>query len=334
MIRPIQYLRGIAAMMVVWHHSLGQVDGTMNFIRLPPFGQYGVDLFFMISGFIMLVTTWDKPVTPLEFIGNRVRRIVPLYWLTTLLMLGVAIIAPGLFKTLKFDVASILKSLFFIPYDSLSFPGSIWPLLVPGWTLNYEMFFYALFAGTLLVERNWRVPIMVAVLSALVVAGYALHPSGAALQVYTNHMLLEFGAGMILGRIWVMRKHARRGGGHAVLMALGDASYSIYLTHIFTLGALRIIWVRVVPDASMASSIALMAVSLAVSALVGYGVFRWVEKPLTDRLRGLVVRRDAARVLKRFFNWLSGPMHTHCIVCEAKFSKPQKSFRCHECDAW
>jgi peptidoglycan/LPS O-acetylase OafA/YrhL len=71
-----------------------------------------------------------------------------------------------------------------------------------------------------------------------VIAGYALHPSGAALQVYTPHMLLEFGAGMILGRLWVMRKHARRDAGHAVLMALGDASYSIYLAHIFTLGAL------------------------------------------------------------------------------------------------
>jgi exopolysaccharide production protein ExoZ len=67
MIRPIQYLRGLAAMMVVWHHSVGQVPATLNFIRLPMWGVYGVDLFFMISGFIMLVTTWDKRMTPTEF---------------------------------------------------------------------------------------------------------------------------------------------------------------------------------------------------------------------------------------------------------------------------
>jgi exopolysaccharide production protein ExoZ len=154
------------------------------------------------------------------------------------------------------------------------------------------MFFYALFAATLLVGRNWRVPIMVGVLSALVIAGYVLHPSGAALQVYTNHMLLEFGAGMILGRLWVMRKHTRRDGGHAVLMALGDASYSIYLTHVFTLGALRVVWVRLVPDASMTSSVMLMAVSLTVSASVGWLCYRLIERPLTKWIsrRRLVVK--------------------------------------------
>jgi exopolysaccharide production protein ExoZ len=296
MIRPIQYLRGIAAMMVVWHHSVGQVPATLNFIRLPMWGVYGVDQFFMISGFIMLVTTWDKPITPMEFIQHRIRRVVPLYWTATLLMVAIAIVAPALFKTLKFDAASILKSLFFVPYESLAEPGKLYPLLAPGWTLNYEMFFYALFAVTLLVGRNWRVPIMVGALSALVIAGYALHPSISPLQIYTSPMLLEFGAGMILGRLWVMRKHARRGGGNAVLMALGDASYSIYLTHIFTLGALRVVWVRIVPDASMASSVVLMAVSLTVSAFAGWLCYRWVERPLTKGIsrRRLVIRLEVA----------------------------------------
>ena len=104
-------------MMVVWHHSLKQdIPLSPIFHRIPQLGPLGVDLFFGISGFIMLVTTWGKSVTPAEFMGHRIRRIVPLYWMATLLMVGIAIIAPALFKTLKFDASSILKSLFFVPY--------------------------------------------------------------------------------------------------------------------------------------------------------------------------------------------------------------------------
>jgi exopolysaccharide production protein ExoZ len=291
-IRPIQYLRGIAAMMVVWYHSVGQIEQTKQFISVYEFGRYGVDVFFAISGFIMLVTTWDKPITPMEFIGHRIRRVVPLYWTATLVMVGAAIIAPHLFKTLQFDAVSLLKSLFFIPYNSLSFPGTIFPLLTPGWTLDYEMFFYALFAISLLVGRRLRLPLVIGALCLLVIGGYVLHPSNIPAQVYTSPRLLEFAAGMILGRLWVTKKHAPNKRNVPLLTTLGDSSYSIYLTHIFTLGALRIVWVRLVPAATMTSSIMLMAVSLAASATAGWLCYRLIERPLTKLIsrRRLVVK--------------------------------------------
>src|ERR1700731_4366402 len=87
-IRPIQYLRALAALMVVWHHGLNQVPGVARYIALPDFGPSGVDIFFVISGFIMLVTTAGQEVTPGEFFRRRVIRVVPLYWLMTLLMLA------------------------------------------------------------------------------------------------------------------------------------------------------------------------------------------------------------------------------------------------------
>lgn len=276
-------------MMVVWHHALGQVRLAPQFAKIPQIGGYGVDLFFIISGFIMLVTTWDKPIGPAEFIKHRIRRVVPLYWLATLLMVGAAVVAPALFKTLKWDAEALVKSLLFVPYYSLSFPGNVEPLLVPGWSLNYEMFFYALFAGLLLVGRNWRVPVMVGVLSLLTAAGLIWRPTAAALVVYLNPVLLEFGAGMILGRLWVMRKHPRRDGGNAVLLALGDASYSIYLTHLFTLGALRVLWVRLVPDVTLESSVAFVALCMTSSAIVGWACYLLVERRMTAR--GLVSGR-------------------------------------------
>jgi exopolysaccharide production protein ExoZ len=329
MIRPIQYLRAIAALMVVWHHSLGQVPGVWQFIRVPEFGPSGVDLFFIISGFIMLVTTDGKEVTAREFFRNRIVRVAPMYWLMTMLMLACAVLAPSQFRTLKFSGAAILQSLLFIPYDSLSFPGETLPLLVPGWTLNYEMFFYALFAVSLLVPTRFRLVSLVSTLGALVLAGHVVEPTNPILSTYTNPRLLEFAAGAIMGHFWIrgvlrvrllfsviwiglgiwllamvgempdspMEGAALIVGGclnpalaglqSRVMLALGDASYSIYLSHIFTLGVLRTAWVRLVPHVTLVSAIAFMAVALIASAVAGFAVYRWVESPLTARLRGV-----------------------------------------------
>jgi exopolysaccharide production protein ExoZ len=330
--------------MVVWHHSLGQVPGVWQFIRIPEFGPRGVDLFFVISGFIMLITTDGKEVTAREFFRHRIIRVVPLYWLMTLLMLACAILAPGQFRTLKISGAAILQSLLFIPYDSLSSPGQAWPLLVPGWSLNYEMFFYALFAVSLLVPTRFRLASLLSTLGALVLAGHLVAPTSPVLSTYTNPRLLEFAAGALIGHFWirgVFRVHLLAsvlciGLGAYILammselpdwapmvgaalivggslnpalgelrsrlfLGLGNASYSIYLTHIFTLGALRVVWVRLVPHVSLESAIAFMLVALAVCAAVGFAVYRWVETPLTSWLRGLAGRRPISAGLRPQF---------------------------------
>lgn len=297
----VQYLRGLAAMMVVWHHALGQVPGTFNFIHVPEFGPLGVDLFFTISGFIMLVTTWNKPMTPSEFLWRRLCRIAPLYWIATLAMVGIAALAPSLFKTLQWDGASLVKSLGFIPYDSLAAPGRIAPLLVPGWTLNYEMFFYVLFAGSLIFIPRDGFKVVLLTLLFLVLAGLIVHPTTPVWSVYTSARLLEFGFGMVIGRWYVSRKWKRRDVAYPALSALGDASYSIYLTHIFTLGALRVVWSAVVPQASMASSVILMAISMALCAFVGWLSYRLIEVPIAKALKG---RRPSgvARWFKNQYN--------------------------------
>jgi exopolysaccharide production protein ExoZ len=322
-ILSIQYLRAFAALMVVWHHGLNQVPGVSQLINAPEFGPRGVDLFFVISGFIMALNTAGKDVTPFEFFRHRVIRIVPLYWLVTLCMLGCAVIVPSAFKSLQYSPAAIAKSLLFIPYDSLSFPGEIWPVLVPGWTLNYEMFFYALFAVSLLVPARYRLTSLVATLVALVLAGLA-HFVNPILVTYTNPRLLEFAAGAVICHFWI-RGVSRVSlwvsaawiglgawllvtgwepatgaalivGGclnsalaeieSPLLLALGNASYSIYLTHLFTLAALRIVWTHAVPHVSLVSAVAFMAVAIALCAVAGWLCYRWIERPMTDALRG------------------------------------------------
>ncbi|MEY2952412.1 MAG: hypothetical protein RLZZ401_499, partial [Pseudomonadota bacterium] len=95
----IQYLRGVAALLVVWHHAGGQVPGISQFLPERGFGVSGVDLFFVISGFIMVLTTEGKSVTPWQFLQRRLVRVVPLYWPLTITVAVLATLKPELFKT-------------------------------------------------------------------------------------------------------------------------------------------------------------------------------------------------------------------------------------------
>lgn len=329
-ILPIQYLRGIAAMMVVWFHAAEQLPRVKTLIP-NTFGNSGVDLFFVISGFIMVITTTGSAISPVEFMRRRIIRVAPLYWLLTLAMVGAALAAPALFRTLIVTPTTLVESLLFVPHFSNSFPTMAWPLLVPGWTLNFEMFFYLVFALSLALPGRWRVIGLAGVFAALVSAGLLFGPfDAAAARVYTSLIMLEFVAGAALAKWWLQhrteppraisaiaivlgfalllaRDSAPLGTGTQMtgavlivfgalnaafagtrlplLRALGDSSYSLYLTHLFTLGALRAVWVHVAGGSTgMASIAGFMATGLVLCAAVGYASWRWLETPLTRRL--------------------------------------------------
>jgi exopolysaccharide production protein ExoZ len=315
MIRPIQCLRGIAAIMVVWHHARTQLPGLEQ--ALPwSFGTSGVDLFFVISGFIMVTATAGRDVRPLEFLLRRAIRVVPLYWGITLLMVCAALVAPALFRSIDPSPDHVLLSLLFVPHWSPSFPGVAWPVLVPGWTLNFEMAFYAIFAASLLTPSRHA---LLAAIGLLVGLGLALKPAGAALQTYTSPMMLEFALGVVIALYWqrfrVSAVAAAAALAHgAVLLALrdtwgivpqvigaglvvfgalhfdwrnrlllvlGDASYSVYLTHLFTLGVLRVV---------LKDPVAFMPAALVACSAVGWLSYRLVEVPTLRWLGHLTVR--------------------------------------------
>jgi exopolysaccharide production protein ExoZ len=327
-IRPIQYLRALAAMMIVWVHSLYIIPGTVERLGVPNFGGNGVDLFFVISGFIMVVTTVGKKVTPQRFFLRRIIRVVPLYWLATLAVIACAA-AKHSFNE-PYPPAAIVKSLLFIPYSSLEVPRGVWPILQNGWTLNYEMFFYSLFALSLAAPRRVRLPSLAVTLGSLVVIGRVFGPFGSPLALfYTSAFLLEFVAGMILAHGWL--RHGSRdsllqsallivfglycmGSTHSrlivmsgafilvagclnpricairnrPLLELGNASYSIYLTHEFVLEALAWSWIRLIPLATWASAALFLVLAPVLCALAGCLCYRCIERPLTSQLRRLV----------------------------------------------
>ena len=204
MIRPIQYLRAVAALMVVWVHALYIIPGAARQFDVPNFGGAGVDLFFVISGFIMVVTTAEKEVTPVQFFCRRIVRIAPLYWLATLAMIAGAAYRDS-FKSPGYPPFAIAKSLLFVPYTALwGHPGNVYPILAQGWTLNFEMFFYSLFALSLAAPRRLRLPGLAVTLVSLAVIGKLFGPFVQPLAVvYTSPLLLEFAAGMILAHGWL-----------------------------------------------------------------------------------------------------------------------------------
>jgi exopolysaccharide production protein ExoZ len=201
-IRNLQALRAVAALMIVAVHLSGP-DGAMHkYAGADPLwwlhagGQAGVDLFFVISGVIMVVTTWrdfGRDGAPRSFLLRRVARIYPLYWVVTLPILVVFLIRPDLVNSSAVAKPQIIPSFLLLPQ-----PG--YPLLIVGWTLVYEMLFYGIFALALLLRLRWLAWILLA-WSAFVVAlqlafGDATNPW---LVVLANPMNLEFALGVAVG---------------------------------------------------------------------------------------------------------------------------------------
>jgi exopolysaccharide production protein ExoZ len=217
-VRSIQYLRGFAAFGVLVFHAAERAGGAFGL------GAAGVDVFFVISGFIMWVVTCNRPPSPGQFLWRRVQRIVPLYWGLTLLVATVALAAPWVFPAMQVTAEAVIKSLFFVPYRDQT--GLIAPLVIPGWTLNYEMFFYVVFALGLLTPTRLRAWLVTAALVALVAARPLGDVSNPLWATYTNPLLLEFGAGLWLGKAWMEGRlpGVRTGWALVVLGLLGFAA--------------------------------------------------------------------------------------------------------------
>ncbi len=336
-LHALQYLRAIAALLVVYSHATMQVPAWKEL--LPYTGAYGVDIFFIISGFIMVYIT--KPnATPMNFLVNRARRVVPLYWFFTLLMALILFFLPSVFKTGEFSWLTLVQSLFFIPHYSLQNPDFVWPIVAPGWSLNYEMYFYILFAVSLLFAQQFRVAFITVAITVVWAIFTAMDSSVAIPRFLSDPAVFEFVAGMLLALAWKRGVTLSSTAGWVLVIAgfvivsvaptdihhwlrislpsflivfgflyiqvpvsrfglmLGDSSYALYLSHIFVLGALR----AIVPDNLPATPMyawGFIIVSLIITTLVGIVVHFLVDNWLLreERLSLFQGREHAARRL-------------------------------------
>lgn len=197
----IQYLRGIAAFMVVLFHLEVQLS-KLGYEGYWPQGlAAGVDIFFIISGFIMWVTTAGKAMTPANFWYRRIIRIVPLYWALTTLMIVIGLVAPQLVQVPTGDFGYLAASYFFVPSTN-PITGDVKPVVPLGWTLNYEMLFYVIFGLLLLARPIVRFWGTVGVLFILVFGGAFLGlDRHTPIGYFTSGIMLEFAWGMGLGYV-------------------------------------------------------------------------------------------------------------------------------------
>jgi exopolysaccharide production protein ExoZ len=340
----VQYLRGLAALLVLASHALlyPLVSQPLVYGRL---GWLGVILFFVISGFIMVTVTESGRFDPIGFMRRRVQRIVPLYWAFTLVAAALALVAPQLFKTTVFDAQQLLLSLAFVPFHNAASHG-IHPLYKLGWTLNYEMFFYVSFALLAMVTARRRLLWLTMAYLAMAIIGQVWPPDSAFAQFYTSYMPLAFVAGAWLGLAHIEGRLGRISGpligaigvlaamglvegfswgGEAVeditafagflIFALGavgllvrfdnevprialmewigDASYSIYLAHIFAVAMIAGIWLHFFGRGVPGAALAITALSVVGGTGIGMVLYRKLELPLLNWFRARSVEQRA-----------------------------------------
>ncbi|MFO1100194.1 MAG: acyltransferase [Xanthobacteraceae bacterium] len=205
MLGSIQALRAIAALGVVIGHLWPEFS-RFGYKDFPNFivGASGVDLFFVISGFVMVYSStsfFAASRGSRTFSLRRLARIAPLYWLATTLFLVYLIyifrnqsIAEMLVIN-DLSWPSIAASYLFWPYPRPG--GGTHPALAVGWTLNYEMFFYVVFAIALFLPRRSAVVAVSAALLALpeIVPHLGLSPSNP-LNIWGAKLIYEFVYGM------------------------------------------------------------------------------------------------------------------------------------------
>ena len=332
----IQALRGVAVLVVVLFHLviIERKFGGSSTI-LPgwlQFGMFGVDLFFVISGFVMVMVTRGKfqnVKQSLLFLYHRVSRIYPLYWVYTTVALIVFLIQPSWVNSSQGNQVDILASYLLLPDELL-------PLVQVGWTLIHEMYFYLVFFLIMLFlpEKFLSASLLI---WGLVIAVFGSSAGNPYSEIIFSPLTLEFLFGCLIAVHYYNAKEIKMNGAllaalaaigliaailgylHSVsqisaapygwsrlgyygipaivivfcginaerngfvfpnvLTQAGNASYSIYLSHLFTVNVVGKIWGLFAIASTFDNYIAILA-AFVLAMVVGFISYQYIETPL------------------------------------------------------
>lgn len=218
----IQAFRGVAALMVVFYHGSRFISpyGTgLGDKIFGAMGSLGVSLFFVISGFIMALTTTSSDGSLRyfkTFAIKRISRVWPAYVIATLALIVFVRYGIGFFSASE-NIINLLYTISFIPYGELAPPSFGYPLLAVGWTLNFEMYFYLIFGLSLLFGKlRWVIFSAWIVISLILLPyftdGYFSFSTGTNYRSTSNYFHLitspiiwQFCAGVLIG--WLYKKN-------------------------------------------------------------------------------------------------------------------------------
>lgn len=337
----LQILRFVAAMLVAVMHITQAISihitGRGESVYWGT-GAVGVDIFFVISGFVMMISTarlpadgTRRPAQAWIFIKRRILRIVPLYWFYTLLKAGLLLAVPALAAKSTIDPGHLAASLVFVP--AVAPWGLVQPTLPVGWTLNFEMLFYLVFALAIAVGApriRWCLLAFLAIFAAArlysgsvplafyaqsiifefiigvafaqallrygpgpLAAGAALLAGGVVFTFFlgwnpASDRLFPWGIGsaaIVLGVIWLERLFDAKGWARP-LAFLGDASYSIYLSHTFVVPAC----VVALKQLGLLDPLAALVLTSIAVMVAGAASYLWIERPLIALFKRFLFR--------------------------------------------
>lgn len=192
MIYSLQILRLFAASLVVFEHAVGE------FSSIRPFGYIGVDIFFVISGYVIGMS---EVRSPKRFLIKRLIRIIPLYWLVSVFFLIAVLFVDGATSHSKVDWYYWFSSLFFFPVSNSQI--EFYPFFKIGWSLNFEMLFYITFAVAMFVDRIRAVQISLFIIIVISTACYTA-VDGDFNKSYLY--LMEFCCGLLISKAWLRHR--------------------------------------------------------------------------------------------------------------------------------
>jgi len=337
----LQGLRGVAVLGVVLFHMMSvESKFSGGDILLPPFldfFQLGVDLFFVISGFVMVIVSrgrFQRSTEAKRFLFNRVSRIYPTYWLYFFITLAVYLVQPGMVNS-GHGSSNLLMSFLLLPNDKVL-------LVMVAWSLVFELWFYVMFTGFLLFKER-GLPLLLGGWALVIVVFNALQnwqDYGAAWKIILHPYSLEFIVGAALALFFYSRHSARIptsavcallgiallvgipligvyrlydsqdllrmfsvGGTFGLLVltlallerrnligvpnalvAVGDMSYTVYLSHLLVLGVIGRVWsVFGAHPESLLDNLLFAVLMMAAAVCYGWVGYRCFEKPVLDR---------------------------------------------------
>lgn len=326
MIFSIQYLRFIACIMVVVLHITKKISlnsgGEDGYFYL---GASGVDIFFVISGFIMAYISNKKESNGLVFIKSRIVRIYPIYAITLIPYILIFIAAPELVNS-HGQPPSILKSITLIPFISGSYVNMV------SWTLSFEFYFYIIFAVSLFISKKAIETSSIIILSLLLIGvlfDITLIKSAIVIEFLIGMWIFKILNGrevkksiaiaiIMLGLILISTSSNTEVGGtgfdrvvyygipstiifigfllinqttHEIksLSLLGAASYSIYLTHIITINAIYFLFKKITNPSDFYWFV--VAIATLSSVVVGLLAYKLIEVPSSKLIRSLFIKK-------------------------------------------
>lgn len=206
-IQSLQVLRGLAAWLVVYHHYMQIFHSFNSTSSIGEFfssrGGFGVDLFFVLSGFMMYLAASRPSTDGWSFFIKRLFRVFPTYWFFTFIIIIAVALIPSAFIYNQYTAYTLIQSLLFIPHENVSGLG-VYPVLTVGWTLNYEVLFYSILAVCLAVFKRKGIYICCVLILLFPIVFYSF--DNVTMSVIKNPKMWQFVFGMAIGYIFLKYK--------------------------------------------------------------------------------------------------------------------------------